>query len=70
MNDVRGCILGLPQSTTPAAVTSNKIINMSYFKSSENIQKKEGGPDCSVLNNTFSSVTLNELSMKARESIL
>ena len=36
---------------------------MSSFKNSENIQKKEGGPDISVLNNRSSSVTLNELAM-------
>ena len=41
---------------------------MSSFKSSENIQKKEGGPDRSVSDNQFSSVTLNELAMKARKS--
>ena len=38
------------------------------FKSSGNIQKKEGGPDRSVSNHQFSSVTLNELAMKAREN--
>ena len=32
---------------------------MSSFKSSENIQKKEGGPDRSVSDNQSSSVTLN-----------
>ena len=40
---------------------------MSSFKSSENIQKKEGGPDRSVSDNQFSSVTLNELAVKARK---
>ena len=35
--------------------------------SSENIQKKEGGPDRSVSDNQSSSVTLNELAMKARK---
>ena len=40
---------------------------MSYFKSSENIQKKEGGPDRSVSDNQSSSVTLNELATKARK---
>ena len=30
--------------------TPNKIIKVSSFKSSENIQKKEGGPDCTVSN--------------------
>ena len=47
--------------------TTNKNIKMSSFKSSENIQKKEGGPDRSVSDNQSSSVTLNELAMKARK---
>ena len=47
----------------------NKNIKMSSFKSSENIQKKEGGPDRSVSDNQSSSVTLNELAMKARTNI-
>ena len=46
----------------------NKNIKMSSFKSSENIQKKEGGPDRSVSDNQSSSVTLNELAMKARKN--
>ena len=46
---------------------SNKYIKMSSFKSSQNIQKKEGGPDRSVSDNQSSSVTLNELAMKARK---
>ena len=37
---------------------------MSAFKSSENIQKKEGGPDRSVSNNKS---TLNKLAIKARK---
>ena len=41
---------------------------MSSFKSSENIRKKECGPDRSVSDNQSSSVTLNELAMKASES--
>ena len=40
---------------------------MSSFKSSENIQKQEGGPDRSVSDNQSSSVTLNELAIKARK---
>ena len=40
---------------------------MSSFKSNENIQKKEGGLDRSVSDNQSSSVTLNELVMKARK---
>ena len=38
--------------------------------SSENIQKKDGGPDRFVSNNQLFSVTLNELPMKVRESTL
>ena len=45
-------------------------LKMSSFKSIKNIQKKEGGPDRSALNNQCSLVTLNELAMKARESIV
>ena len=41
------------------ARTINKNIKMSSFKSSESIQKKEGGPDRSDSNNQSSSVTLN-----------
>ena len=45
----------------------NKNIKMSSIKSSENIQKKEGGPDRSVSDNQSSSVNLNEVAMKARK---
>ena len=45
----------------------NKNIKTSSFKSSENIQKKEDGPDRSVSDNQSSSVTLNELAMEARK---
>ena len=41
--------------------TSNKNMKMSSFKSSKNIQKKEGWPDISVSDNQSSSVTLNKL---------
>ena len=67
MDDVRGRFLGLPHGTTPATVTTNKNIKMNSFKSSENIQKKEGGPDRSVSDNQSSSVSLSELAMKARK---
>ena len=46
------------------------IKKMNSFESNENIQKKEDEPDRSVSNNQFSSVTLNEPAMKARECIL
>ena len=67
MDDVRGRILGLPHDTTPAAVITNKNIKMSSFKSSENIQKKEGRPDRFVSDNQSSSETLNELAIEARK---
>ena len=41
---------------------------MSSFKSNENIQKIESGPDRSVSDNQSSLVTLNELEMKTRKS--
>ena len=44
MDDVRGLFLGMPHGTTPAAVTANKNIIMCSFKSSGDIQKKEGTP--------------------------
>ena len=40
MDDVRGLFLRMPHGTTPAAVTTNKIIIYSSFKSNGNIQKK------------------------------
>ena len=51
-------------------MTTNKNIKMSSTtsKSSENFQKKEGGPDRSVSDNQSSSVTLNELVMKDRKN--
>ena len=70
MNDVRGRFLGLPYITTPAVVTANKNIKIMSLKSSENIQKKEGGPDRSVSDNQSSSVTLNELAIKARKDTI
>ena len=66
MGDVRDRFVGLPHGTTPAAVTTNTNIKMSSCKSSENIQKTEGGPDRSVSDNQSSSVTLNELKLKAK----
>ena len=47
--------------------TLNKAIQLSAFKNSENIQKKEGEPDLSVSNNKFSSVTLNDLAKNTSE---
>ena len=49
-------------------VRINKNTKMSSFKSSENIQKKEGGPDRSVSDIQSSSVTLNKLAMKAKKT--
>ena len=67
MVDIRGNSLGPPHGTKRAAVTTNKNIKLRSFKGSENIKKKEGGPDSTVSNNQFSSVILNELAMIARE---
>ena len=67
MVDERHGFLGLPYGTTPAAVTTNKNIKMSSFKSSENFQKKEGVPDRSVSDNKSFSVTLKKLAIKARK---
>ena len=55
MDDVGGLFLGMPHGTTPAAVTTNKNIIMSYFKISGDIQKKEGGPDNIVTHYTLAS---------------
>ena len=52
------------------ASSSNENIKMSSFKSSGDIQKKESRSDKSVSNNQFSSVTLKEQAIKARETIL
>ena len=57
MDGVRGLFLGMPHGTTPAAVTINKNIIMRSFKSSGDIQKKEGGPDsCVRYNNKCSQL--------------
>ena len=45
MDDVGGLFFQMPHGTTPAAVTKNKNIIISSFKSRGNIQKKVGGPD-------------------------
>ena len=63
MDNVRGRFLGLQHGRTPAAVTTNKDIKMSSFKSSGNIQKKVDGPDRSVSDNQSSPVTLNDLAI-------
>ena len=42
-------------------------IKVSSFKISENIRKKEDGPDRFVSNNKFSSMTMNKPVMKARD---
>ena len=66
MGDVRDYLVGPPYRTTPATVTANKNsrVHVSSIRSSEIIQKKEDGPDCTVSNNKFSSVTLNDLTQR------
>ena len=66
MDDVRGRFLGLPHGTTPAAVTTNKNIKMSSFKSSGNIQKKKDGPDRSVSDNQTKFGTHGHLTSEIR----
>ena len=56
-----------PKAISPINFIKVGGIKMSSFKRGENIQKKEGGPDRSVSDNQSSSVTLNELAMKARK---
>ena len=62
MDDVRGYFLGPPHSTTIAAMTG-MTLNENIKVSSANIHKKEGRPDCTFSNKTFSLVTLSELAM-------
>ena len=50
--------------------TNNINTKMGSIRNSENIQKNEGEPDCTISYNEFSSVTMNKLVLKARESIL
>ena len=59
MVDVRGDVLRPPHGTTPAAVKSNIKSEMRFFKSNENIHKKEGGSYYVVSANKASSVTKN-----------
>ena len=58
MVDARGDVLQPPHGTTPVAVKSNIKLEMRYFKSNENIHKKEGGSYYVVSANKASSVTL------------
>ena len=58
MVDVRGVVLRPPLCTTPAAVKANKNIKMSFFKSNENVHKKENGSYYVVSGDKASSVTL------------
>ena len=46
---------------------TNILFKVSSSNSSENIQKKEGGPDRPVSDNQSCSVTLNELAMKSEK---
>ena len=52
-----------------ARLSNHSKPHLGSFKSSENIQKKKDGSDRYVSNNQFSSVTLDELAMEARENI-
>ena len=72
------CVMSRPARAVDVCLSSCKLCQMasypfqikskmSSFKSSKNIQKKDTGPDRSVSDHQFSSVTLNELAMKARK---
>ena len=68
-------LLALSQNSSVKYVFQHKPVlafkikyKSNSFKSSENIQKKECGPDRSVSDNQSSSVTLNKLAMKTRKS--
>ena len=59
-------LLKPPNSTTQAAITTNKNLKMSSFTSSETNQKiNHDGPDKSISNNKFLSLPLEELALKA-----
>ena len=60
--NIRKLLHALPKQNI---YNANKNIIISSFKSSRNIQQKECGPDRSVSDNQSSSVTLNELAVKA-----
>ena len=60
-------LAAITNRVTTRSYLRNKNIKLRFFKSSENIQQKEGESDSSVSNNQFSSVTLNELAMNARK---
>ena len=66
MDDVWGLFLGMPHGATPAAVTTNKNIIMSCFKSSRTFKIKRVG-QTAVSDNQSSSVTLNELAKKVKD---
>ena len=70
MDDVRGLFLRMPHGTTPAAVTTNKNIIISSFKSSGNIRKRKRVGQTAVSDNQSSSVTLNKLAKEARKERL
>ena len=54
---LRYFILALPEPSINYFTCLNIIA--SFFKSSENIQKKEDGPNCTVSNNKLASMTMN-----------
>ena len=61
MDDVRGYFLWPPHGTTSTKVIINQNKKFRFFKSKENLHNNEDGPDCTVSNFKFSSVTLHIL---------
>ena len=70
MDDVRGLFLGMPNGTTPAAVTTNKNIIMCSFMSSGYIQKKEGGPDSWISNDFLKFIYKISIKFWIRNTLL
>ena len=58
MNDVHVYFFGPQHGIIPAAVITKQNKRFRSFKSKENIHTNEDGPDSTVSNNEFSSVTL------------
>ena len=58
MGGVQGDFLGPSHSTTPAAVITNKTINIGSFESSDKIQRTESGPCCTISDNERLKIVL------------
>ena len=66
MYDLRGNFLQPPHGTTPAAVITKMFRTL---QDKENIHEKEGGLDCTVLNDNFSSRSTQTSNICVREVV-